>query len=203
MGAAYSLPMPLDALGQLINQLEAQPQWRRQGQFRRVLSCWPGVVGASVAAQTQPVRIEQGTLFVAVANPTWGQTLTFERPRILDKLNQVVKPPIQDIRFSTGDWFRRSRDQRERGTAGESVLDLEGLRSHPSYLATAARQASPQQLPKTALEAFQDWASRRQREAQHQPQCPDCHCPCPMGELKRWSRCSLCAAKAWQSQQHA
>ncbi|MBD0334148.1 MAG: DUF721 domain-containing protein [Cyanobacteria bacterium Co-bin13] len=186
--------MPLDALGQLINQLEAQPQWRRQGQFRRIQDCWPRVVGPSVAAQTQPVRIDQGVLFVAVANATWSQTLTFERLRIIEKLNALVTPPIQDIRFSTGDWFRRPRDQRERSGADE-----EGLRSHPSYLAQAMPPVAPVPFPKTALEAFQQWADRRQAEARRQAQCPRCSCPCPEGELKRWSMCSLCIAKGWQA----
>lgn len=199
--------MPLDALGQVIKQLESQPQWHSRRQFRRVLDCWAQVVGPSVAAQTQPVRIDQGVLFVAVANPTWGQTLTFERLRILDKLSGQVEPVLKDIRFSTGDWFRRSASQRSAnglGTAEQPEVSAL-IQAHPSYLSPVPVVESLTQPeharsnpPQTALEAFRRWAQQSQQETRHRPCCPQCSCPCPGGELKRWSVCSLCAVKAWK-----
>lgn len=186
--------MALDALDHLFNRFESQPQWRNQRQFRQVLNAWPQVVGASVVPQTQPVRIAQEVLFVAVASPTWGQTLTFERLRILEKLNAVVSPPIKDIRFSTGDWFRRSQTNRDRST-----LDEAALRSHPSFFTFPAPSQAPVPAPpQTALEAFQQWAQRQQQSTRQQTLCPHCSCPAPSGELKRWGMCSLCAAKSWQ-----
>ncbi|HEY9735085.1 MAG TPA: DciA family protein [Trichocoleus sp.] len=197
--------MPLDALGQVIRQLENQPQWHGQRQFRRVLDCWPRVVGPSVAVQTQPVRIAQGVLFVAVINSTWGQTLTFERLRILEKLNALIAPPLNDIRFSTADWFRRSPNQRGQNRSEDpEQSEVSGLvRSHPSYLppdptAIPVEKSPSSPPPDTALEAFQRWAQQRQQATRHQAHCPQCSCPCPSGELKRWSVCSLCAVKAWQ-----
>jgi predicted nucleic acid-binding Zn ribbon protein len=195
--------MALDALQQLIDRFERQPQWQTQRQFRQVLTHWGSTVGASVAAQTQPVRIDQGVLQVAVTNAAWGQTLLFERQRILTKLNDSVTPSLKDIRFSTGDWFRRPRAQRQ--AASEDSAEL---RSHPSYLplpldqaggaaADSAQPALPR--PGSARAAFEQWAVRHQQLTQHQPQCPSCHSPCPPGELQRWSVCSLCAAKTWRS----
>lgn len=187
----------MDAISQLIHQLEDQPQWQAQRQFRQVSDCWPRVVGTAVATQTQPVRIVQGVLFVAVASSTWGQTLTFERLRILEKLNPLVKPPIRDIRFSTGEWFRRPKAQRQGNRSATSETAVL-LRSHPSYCPPAVPGSGSPSVPKTAAAAFQNWANRCQQEARHQAQCPRCSCPCPRGELQRWSVCSLCAAKAWQ-----
>lgn len=184
--------MALDALGHLFHKFEGQPQWRNQRQFRQVLEAWPQVVGASVAPQTQPVRITQEVLFVAVASPTWGQTLTFERLRILEKLNAIVSPSLKDIRFSTGDWFRRTQTDRDRTSVDEAAL-----RSHPSFV-TFPAQSEPTAPPQTAVEAFQQWAQRQQQATRQQGQCPRCACPTPMGELKRWRMCSLCAAKSWQ-----
>lgn len=195
--------MALDALQQLIDRFERQPQWQTQRQFRQVLIHWGQTVGTSVAAQTQPVRIDQGVLQVAVTNAAWGQTLLFERQRILTKLNGSVTPPLKDIRFSTGDWFRRPRAQRQ-----AAPVDSAELRAHPSYLPLPSGQGdlratdsvqSALPRPGSALTAFEQWAARHQQLTQHQPQCPCCHSPCPPGELQRWSVCSLCAAKTWRS----
>ncbi|HEY9760971.1 MAG TPA: DUF721 domain-containing protein, partial [Trichocoleus sp.] len=184
--------MALDALGHLFHKFESQPQWRSQRQFRQVLDAWPQVVGASVLPQTQPVRIAQEVLFVAVASPTWGQTLTFERLRILEKLNATVSPPLKDIRFSTGDWFRRGQANRDRTTPDEAAL-----RSHPSFSTFPAQpESSASTPPQTAVEAFQQWAQRHQQATRQQVLCPRCTCPAPAGELKRWGVCSLCAAKS-------
>lgn len=195
--------MPLDALGQVFQQLENQPAWHGQRQFRRILDYWPQAVGTSVAAQTQPVRVAQGVLFVAVTNPTWGQTLSFERLRILEKLNSRITPPLKDIRFSTADWFRRSPGQRgdKRFDGAEQSEVAALIRAHPSYLPSAPQAIAQDprlESPQTAFEAFQRWAQRRQQATRHQDCCPQCGCPCPAGELKRWSVCSLCAVKAWQ-----
>lgn len=183
--------MPLDNISQLLHQLEQQPTWKKHQQFRQVLKGWVQAVGPVVACQTQPVRLEKGMLYVTAANPVWAQTLMFERLRILAKLNATVNPPLTDIRFSSGDWFGRSSPLSQ-GMFGAGVR----LENHPSF--TTRTEAVPTSRPKTALEAFQQWAKRHQAEAQRQPRCPRCTCPCPPGELQRWTVCCFCATKSWQ-----
>ena len=95
--------MPLDPINQLIQQFEQQPRWRSRGQFRRVQENWTSLVGPAVACHARPVRLERQVLYVAVANPMWGQTLTLERTNLLNKLQQQFQVGLSDIRFSTGD----------------------------------------------------------------------------------------------------
>ncbi len=51
---------------------------------------WPDVVGATVAARAQPLRIINGTLTVAVSSAPWIQELRFMTGMIRDKLNNSL-----------------------------------------------------------------------------------------------------------------
>lgn len=192
--------MPLDPLAQVIRQFENQPRWQQQHQFRQVLSCWLQVVGNAVAGQTRPTHIERQVLYVAVANPMWGQTLTLERWRILASLNRQLTNPLNDIRFSSGGWGGKSWKSRRQLNPGltKPTTIPDWLRHHPSYDPTVQRQIPPAQGPQTAVESFQQWAIAVQRADRHQPVCPACGCHCPAGELKRWSVCGICAAARWR-----
>ncbi|MBD1916950.1 MULTISPECIES: DUF721 domain-containing protein [Cyanophyceae] len=185
--------MPLDSIDNVIHQFEQQPRWRSRGLFRQVLNSWAAVVGDGVARQAAPVRLDQDVLHVAVVNPMWAQTLTLERRRILAKLNDHLHLNLSDIRFSSGDWYRQNKSAQPGKTSAAALELPEWLRQHPSYEPRAIPR-SPQR-PETAEESFERWAGLTQQLAAQQPLCPQCHCHCPTGELKRWGRCSICAAK--------
>lgn len=186
--------MPLDSIHTVIHQFEQQPRWRRRGQFRQVLNSWAEVVGVGVARQATPVRLDQDVLHVAVINPMWAQTLTLERLRILAKLNDRLRLSLHDIRFSSGDWYRQNKSAQPARSQPYSPSELpEWLRQHPCFEPRAIPVAN--QRPQTAVESFDRWATVTQQLAAQQPLCPQCHCHCPTGELKRWGRCSICAVK--------
>ncbi len=186
--------MPLDAIGRVIHQLEQQPSWRSRGQFRRILERWSGIVGAAVARQTSPVRLSRQVLYVAVANPMWAQTLTLERLTILTKLNQQLQLELQDLRFSSGDWFRRT--PANPGPVPDQPATIpDWLRQHPSFEPGAIVAGARSSQRPSPEESFQRWATLAQKLAAQRAICPECGCPCPPGELNRWSRCSVCAAR--------
>ncbi len=189
--------MPLDSIHNVIHQLEQQPRWRRRGEFRRVLNQWTSVVGEGVARQAAPMRIDQDVLHVAVVNPMWAQTLMLERLRIVAKLNDRLNLNLSDIRFSSGDWYRQNKSNLPAQVPISSPSELpEWLRQHPSF----EPQAIPRsvQRPETPQASFDRWTALTQQLAAQQPLCPQCHCHCPGGELKRWGKCSICAAKGFK-----
>ncbi|MEM9220073.1 MAG: DUF721 domain-containing protein [Cyanobacteria bacterium P01_F01_bin.150] len=49
----------------------------------------------------------------------------------------------------------------------------------------------------TPVQTFHDWAAKIQKRSQRLPKCPRCHAPTPVGELQRWSVCSLCVSQDW------
>ncbi|MGB6016171.1 MAG: DciA family protein, partial [Nodosilinea sp.] len=156
--------MPLDSIHNVIHQLEQQPRWRSRGQFRQVLNHWTAVVGEGVARQAAPVRLDQDVLHVAVVNPMWAQTLTLERLHILAKLNDCLQINLSDIRFSSGDWYRKNKSGKTTAAPASSLAELpEWLRQHPSYEPRAIPQSTHR--PQTPEESFERWANMTQQLA--------------------------------------
>jgi predicted nucleic acid-binding Zn ribbon protein len=186
--------MSFKSLNHILGALEEQARWQEQP-FQRLLKCWPDVVGAAVTAQTQPVSIQRGILSVATSSAAWAQTLTFERQRILEKLNVHLPSPLVDIRFSTAQWQRPKDSSLEAGN--QATTDL--WREHPSSLVNAPRVPKISETPNSnnPNAAFGHWAKVMQARAHGLPLCPQCHCPTPAGELQRWAICSICAARQW------
>jgi predicted nucleic acid-binding Zn ribbon protein len=183
--------MSFRSLHQVLGFLESQASWKGRRQFQQLLACWAELVGPAVAAQTRPVGIQRRVLQVATSSSVWAQNLAFERFRILEKLNARLPLGLTDIRFSSAQW------QADYGNAvSTTASDAIGMwRDHPSRLADApmAHPSTPETIdPHTA---FRNWARRMRARSQHLPLCPACHSPTPVGELERWSVCSLCAAQ--------
>ena len=194
--------MSFQSLPQLLNSISSQESWRGRRQFQSLIASWPELVGAAVAAQTQPISIQRRVLQVAAANSAWAQNLAFERQHILEKLNARLELDLTDIRFSTASWRCEApilSGQISGQVSGE--LGVENFseaailwRDHPSRLPYRGRRSIPK-LARDPQTAFRDWARAMRIQSQHLPLCPSCGCPCPDGELKRWAVCSLCAAK--------
>ncbi|NJR67052.1 MAG: DUF721 domain-containing protein [Leptolyngbyaceae cyanobacterium CRU_2_3] len=179
----------MKSLQQVLGVLDRQDSWKGRRQFQQLLAYWSDIVGVAVAAQTRPIAIQRKVLNVATSSSAWAQNLAFERHRILEKLNAALPLGITDIRFSTAHWHTHSSSP---DTPESTIL----WQNHPS------RILPPAPLPgqSTALDpqtAFRSWARTMRSRSQNLPLCPSCQCPTPVGELKRWSVCSLCAAKAF------
>ncbi|MBO3463519.1 DciA family protein [Aetokthonos hydrillicola Thurmond2011] len=181
--------MSFKSVNDILGVLEVQAKWQEQP-FQILLTSWAEVVGSVVAAHTQPLSIQHDVLRVATSSAAWAQNLTFERPRLLLKLNEKLDPPLVDIRFSTAGW-RRAKDTQ---TQKQIVLSFQ----HPSYLGNAMK--APRDVSPTAGNAntaFKSWAKTVQERSHNLPLCPQCDCPTPPGELQRWGVCSPCAAKGF------
>ncbi|KYC43897.1 RNA-binding protein [Scytonema hofmannii PCC 7110] len=178
--------MSLKSINNILSVLETQSNLQEQP-FQQLLKCWAEIVGAAVAAHTQPLSVQRDVLRVATSSAAWSQNLTFERKRLLLKLNDKLSLSLVDIHFSTAGW-QSPKDK----LAKEPIISP---REHPSYVGGADSSCK---LTSTALDAnatFQDWAKRVQARSHSLPLCPACHCPTPLGELRRWQVCSICAAK--------
>ncbi|MUH00182.1 DUF721 domain-containing protein [Scytonema sp. UIC 10036] len=181
--------MSLKSINNILSVLETQSKWQEQP-FPQLLKHWSEIVGAAVAAHTQPVSVQRDVLRVATSSAAWAQNLTFERKRLLLKLNDKLSLSLVDIHFSTAGWQRPKEK-----LAKEQI----SAREHPSYVGGAD---SPCKLTAPAFDAnatFQHWAKRVQARSHSLPLCPACHSPTPLGELQRWQVCSICAAKQFDS----
>ncbi len=186
--------MSFKSLNHILGALQQQSRWQDQP-FQCLLKCWPEAVGAAVAAHTCPISIQRDILWVATSSAAWAQTLTFERQRILQKLNPQLPSPLVDIRFSTAQWQR----SKEPSSTADNQAKTDLWQEHPSFLVDKPHVPKNSQMPNSQNPnvTFQRWAKVMQARSQGLPLCPHCHCPTPPGELQRWAICSICAAKHW------
>jgi predicted nucleic acid-binding Zn ribbon protein len=182
--------MSLTGLSQVIGHIQSQSNWRQRTQFLQISQAWSEIVGASVAGQTRPTGIYQQVLQVAVSSSVWSQALSFERVRILAKLNDrlAIAPAILDIHFSTAKWASKPKQLQRQDLAEE-------LKRHPSYLAVTTPQSAPVKPPQDPLEAFDRWSVLIKQRSSELPKCDRCGCPSPQGEIARWKMCRACASQ--------
>lgn len=178
--------MSFRSLDHVISALQEQNKWQDQP-LQHLLKYWSEAVGAVVAAHTRPFSIQRDVLWVATSSAAWAQNLTFERQRILQKLNPLMPSPLIDIRFSTARW---QSPQYPKLTQPKT-----NLQQHPSFLKDVPRIPDPPVNSNNPNATFQHWAQVMQARSQDLPLCPQCQCPTPLGELQRWTICAICAAK--------
>jgi predicted nucleic acid-binding Zn ribbon protein len=193
--------MALSGLSHILHNIQSRTSWQQRCQYLLVVEHWAAIVGESVAQQSSPIGIHQNVLQVAVSNSIWSQALTFERLRILTKINDMMAKlspqrnsqdaiKIVDIHFSTAKWATR-----------QQTLSLAKLSNteHPSYLPEIKNSsASPTPLqplppPENAREAFERWQKIMKLRSPQMPRCPQCDRPTMKGELTRWQMCRVCA----------
>lgn len=182
--------MAFDSLDRLLKSLEQQPGWAEYQRYCRLCQYWDKIIDSNVAPHTRPLYVQRNLLWVATSSAVWAQHLSLQRYSLLEKINtQFPREPLVNIRFSSAQWHDSPLFT---GTPLES--------SHPSEIAlpNPPPQTSPEQLATTPEAAFQRWTELIKARSQGLPLCPQCHCPTPPGELKRWSLCMHCATQQWQ-----
>lgn len=178
----------LKSFNHIVETLDNQPFLQGQRQFQQICDCWADVVGPDKAQQTRPHSLSRNILYVATSSPVWSQDLSLNCRSILKQLNARLSTPIENIRFSPGWWYQQ-----------QSLPETEDS-EHPSLVNEPEGVSTPDTPvePSTPQTEYAQWAAKIQARSQNLPLCPQCHCPTPSGELKRWHVCGLCATKQWQ-----
>jgi predicted nucleic acid-binding Zn ribbon protein len=177
--------MSLKSVNQILAILQLDTKFQEQP-LQQLLTFWSEVVGAKVAAQTQPLSIQRDVLWVATSSAVWAQNLTFKRKNILLKLNQKLPQQLIDIRFSTAQWKQTPLPVNRAETLSPQ--------EHPSYLGEQVDQPVDKHNTEDVKLAFAEWVQTQQGRSQNLPLCPQCQCYTPPGELQRWGVCSPCWA---------
>jgi predicted nucleic acid-binding Zn ribbon protein len=183
--------MSLKSVNQIFDILKNQAQLQ-EPPLVMLIKCWQDIVGSVFASHTRPVMIQRDVLRVATSSASWAQNLTFERKRLLLKVNEKLATPLVDIHFSTAGWHGLPLPKPEN--------KIVSPREHPSFL--DSHDTSPNVNPnvnnfhpRRADKAFSNWAERVKARSQNLPLCSSCQCPTPPGEIERWGVCALCGAK--------
>jgi predicted nucleic acid-binding Zn ribbon protein len=80
--------------GRVLDDLVDRLEFRERLREHAVWNVWHEVVGDLLASKAEPVRIEDGKLFVRVASSTWMQELQFLSDDIRRRLNHRLGAPI-------------------------------------------------------------------------------------------------------------
>jgi predicted nucleic acid-binding Zn ribbon protein len=85
-----------DAMASLVRELGIAPTMARYD----IIAAWAEVVGPRIARVTEPQRMENGVLYVAVTTAPWRAELALKRHELIEKLNtRVGTRVLTDIRF--------------------------------------------------------------------------------------------------------
>ncbi|GBC92142.1 hypothetical protein HRbin15_00606 [bacterium HR15] len=91
---------PIEPAGRWLWEVLRQLGIEREFRAHRALSAWETIVGESIARVAQPLRIEGGTLWVAVKSNAWAQELQFQKAILLQRLNEKAgNDCFKEIRF--------------------------------------------------------------------------------------------------------
>lgn len=90
-----------ESIGDLLAGVLQQAGIAERVEQASVVPEWTTLVGAQIAAVTEPLAITaDGTLFVAVRTNAWATELSLMEPELLRALNvKPDRPPVRKIRY--------------------------------------------------------------------------------------------------------
>ncbi len=62
-----------------------------------VFGAWNELVGETVAAHVQPVKLDHATLIVEVDDPHWATEMRFLSPALCEKISQLTTTPVTSL----------------------------------------------------------------------------------------------------------
>ncbi len=92
---------PLAPVGDVLQSVLQQAGLTERVAQAAVIPEWPRLVGAQIAAVTDPLHLQQdGTLVVAVKTHAWMTELSLLEPELLRSLNRdASRPPVAKLRW--------------------------------------------------------------------------------------------------------
>ncbi len=185
-----TLPMSFTSLDRLLNQLQREPGWEKVQGYQEILNAWRETMGSSLKDYAYPLALRQRVLWIATASPVWAQTLTLQRRSLLQKLNPLLREPLQDLRFSPYQWHQRP---------GSSASTSPNSAQPWDFSAIAVDDDDDQEYSDgdRVQQAFARWIQVLEYRAQQLPACPQCRSPTQPRDLERWGLCSSCVRQRW------
>lgn len=166
---------------QILDDLTAQCAWETVRATRLLGQVWADVAGPTVARNTRLIKVQHGTIHLAVTTGTWSQQLQFIKPDLVELLNGRLSPAltIVDIRtrVSIKAFAPKTREWSHRGERGYYVRRGHGYSSGEADLGHALEVARDRYR-----EAVKDWLE----SGYHR--CAVCHSP----TLDEYTVCSIC-----------
>lgn len=78
------------ALGDIIQALMQRKEFKVGAPLGKLLTGWESVVGERLAAETQPLGLEHGTLTVGASSGAWAAQVRFLADEMAERANEVL-----------------------------------------------------------------------------------------------------------------
>jgi hypothetical protein len=97
------IDLPAQSVADIVGRVIAQAGLADRMKMEEVLAAWREIVGDFLFQHSRPDSFQRGILTVRVLQPTVHHALSMERPRILKRLQSLLKTTgIKDIRLKHG-----------------------------------------------------------------------------------------------------
>jgi hypothetical protein len=174
----------LKPLGQALARWTPAQRTRFDDPVTALAIAWDDIVGGDVARNSQPVRIDRGTLWIVTTSGAWGQQLTFLTEGLLAAIRErTPQTSVERLRFKVGKITAVRRGAARRHTADPLAAAI-----------------PPRSVPETAADALaafrrhvQGW--ERAKRAAGWKECSDCNALLRPGSALRCAACSNAATR--------
>lgn len=87
-------------MADLVSKLVAGRGWGERMALGRLRDAWASVVGAEVAARSEPIRLLRGTLTVRAEGGSWAAELTLLSARLAERADAFLggRPPVKQVK---------------------------------------------------------------------------------------------------------
>jgi hypothetical protein len=121
---------------------------------RRAIFHWQEIAGKEIAANSAPLKLEYGVLWLGVKSSVWSHHLMMMKREIINRFNLFTgEISVKDIRFLTGNFAKMSLDEKEEN----QVFDLAGImisENDAKKLKKAYEAAENQDVAKKGAQLF-------------------------------------------------
>ena len=87
-----------ESVGDILGRLCRSTSWGGRLAEGQALNVWSEVVGDSLREHTQPLRVRDGKMIVAVRDSVWKQEISLLHEELIQRLNEKIgRPLINDV----------------------------------------------------------------------------------------------------------
>jgi predicted nucleic acid-binding Zn ribbon protein len=98
------------AVSDVIQDLVVQRGWQKNLALGRLKSMWSEVVGAQIAARSEPMKLDNGRLTIQVEGGAWAAELALMGPSITSAVAGFLgRDLVQEVSIVAGSWRRPDR----------------------------------------------------------------------------------------------
>lgn len=189
-----------DILPKTVEGLKISKQYKA----KQALFHWNEIVGNSIAAQSIPLDIEYGTLFIYVKNSVWCHHLMMMKADIIFKFNQFAgEPLIRDIQFRNNYRAIDNQivlEQEQEDNLGQNLRKIRLSPEELQHVEEITAEIKEEELKKSIKRLYRKQLAFTKYKEQHKYHpCAKCGSLCPNESQYCW----FCALEIKQERHRA